>query len=104
MTSDTADRFTNLVDEARSEDAVEVAIEAFWAVMVEKYPEIKSGDFDPWMEHLMIQQASEWLEHWLDCNADRCEDCGKKILSVKDACFEMANMTCVSCFSKKQPV
>ena len=104
MTSDTTDRFTSLVDAARTEDAVEAALEAFWAVMVEKYPEIKSGDYDPFMYGIMVQQAGEWLEHWLNCNADRCEDCGKKILSVKDACFEMANMTCTSCFSKKQLV
>ena len=78
MESNIGERFTNLVNEAKAEDAVEEAIAAFWSVIVEK--------------------------HWLDCNADRCEDCGKKILSVKDACFEMANMTCVNCFSKKQLV
>jgi len=91
-------------NEAKAEDAIEDAVAAFWAVIVEKYPEIKSGDYMPMMEGLMYQQAGEWLEHWLDCNADRCEDCGKKILSTQDACYEMASITCSSCFSKKQLV
>ena len=91
-------------DEARSEEAVEEAIEAFWAVIVDKYPEVKSGDFEPMMEGLMYKQAGEWLEHWLYCNADRCEDCGKQILSTEDACYEMARLSCSSCFLSKQPV
>lgn len=90
------------LDEARSEEAVDVAIEAFWAAIVEKYPEIKSGDFTPMMQGLMYAQAGEWLEHWLDCNAGHCEDCGKKILSAEDSCYEMANLICSGCFLRKQ--
>ena len=100
MESNIGERFTNLVNEAKAEDAVEEAIAAFWSVIVEKYPDIKSGDYAPMMEGVMYQQAGEWLEHWLDCNADRCEDCGKKILSAEDACYEMARVSCKKCFSK----
>lgn len=54
--------------EARIEHAVDTAINSFWEVMVEEFPEVTSGDFDPMYEGIMYRQATEWLEHWLSLN------------------------------------
>ena len=56
--------------EARIEEAVDKAVEQFWASVVESFPEITGGDFDPMYEGVMYRQATDWLEHWLSCNGE----------------------------------
>lgn len=56
--------------EAKIEEAVDKALEKFWSSIVESFPEISGGDFDPMYEGVMYQQATNWLEHWLSCNGE----------------------------------
>lgn len=60
---------TNNVDEAVSsrviEDAVEDGMEAFWATVAKKFPQVKGGDFGPdetlALEGAMKIAVSSWL-------------------------------------------
>jgi hypothetical protein len=56
--------------DARVEDAVDVGLEAFWAAIVEKFPESQSGDFDPMLEGAMYADMSAYLRHWLTLNTN----------------------------------
>lgn len=53
---------------ARIELATEKALEAFWASIVEEFPEITSGDFDPMLEGSMTSEAEGWVKHWFAVN------------------------------------
>lgn len=56
--------------EARLEETIEDALEAFWERVVENFPEATSGDFDPMYEGLMTFQATEWVRHWVKLNVN----------------------------------
>jgi hypothetical protein len=56
--------------EARIEKAAGDALEAFWTSVVESFPEIKSGNYDPMFEGLMYSEAEDWIQHWLDMNVE----------------------------------
>jgi hypothetical protein len=53
---------------ARIETAVEKGLEAFWAAVVEEFPEVTSGDFDAMEEGFMYSQCATWIEMWLSFN------------------------------------
>ncbi len=53
---------------ARIEYAAEKALEAFWAAIVEEFPEITTGDFDPMLEGVMTSEAEGWVTHWFAVN------------------------------------
>lgn len=55
---------------ARIEAATGSALEAFWASIVESFPEATSGDFDIMLEGLMYSQAEDWVAHWVDMNTN----------------------------------
>lgn len=59
---------TKIELEARIEKAVDAGIISFWERVVEEFPEITGGDYDPMYEGIMWAQATEWLEHWLSLN------------------------------------
>lgn len=61
---------TKLDIDARVEDAVDSGLEAFWAAIVEKFPESQSGDFDPMLEGAMYADMTAYLRHWLIFNTD----------------------------------
>ena len=56
--------------EARIEEAAGNALEAFWASIVESFPEATSGDFEPMMQGLMYSQAEDWIAHWVAMNVE----------------------------------
>ena len=60
----------NIQLEARVEEAVDKGLEAFWAAIVEKFPESQSGDFDPMLEGAMYADMSSYLRHWLTLNTN----------------------------------
>lgn len=60
--------FTEMLTSARIEVAAEKALEAFWAAVVEEFPEITSGDFDPMLEGVMTSEAEGWVKHWFTVN------------------------------------
>lgn len=60
----------NIQLEARVEEAVDSGLEAFWAAIVEKFPESQSGDFDPMLEGAMYADMSSYLRHWLTLNTN----------------------------------
>jgi len=60
--------FTNMLTSARVEVAAEKALEAFWAAVVEEFPEITTGDFDPMLEGAMTAEAENWITHWTTVN------------------------------------
>lgn len=60
----------NIQLEARVEEAVDSGLEAFWAAIVEKFPESQSGDFDPMLEGAMYADMTAYLRHWLTLNTN----------------------------------
>lgn len=50
------------------EVALENAQQAFWAAVVEQYPEISSGDFHPLESNAFDICCRKALNHWLDYN------------------------------------
>lgn len=86
--------------DARIEEAIQKAIESFWGSVVQSFPESEGGDFDPMYEGVMYQQATDWLRHWVELNCQACEKCGK-LVEEKDACYEMAAVSCSGCFSEQ---
>ncbi len=54
--------------EERLNEITDAALEAFWAVVVNRYTEIKSGDFDPFIDWQMNEAARSWVRHWLSVN------------------------------------
>lgn len=59
---------TKVEIEARIEKAVDAGIISFWERVVEEFPDVKSGEYDPMYEGVMWAQATEWIEHWLSLN------------------------------------
>jgi hypothetical protein len=55
-------------DKKRLEEAVEKAGEAFWAVIAESYPEIKSGDFPPDATFAFDNAQEKAVKTWLGFN------------------------------------
>lgn len=56
------------VDSHRTEDAVHDALQAFWGVIAEKFPEVASGDFDMGATFEMHEKAEGWVRSWLFWN------------------------------------
>jgi len=50
------------------ESAVEEAQEAFWAVIAEKFPEVKTGDFPPDASHQFSHHCELAVSIWLRLN------------------------------------
>ena len=48
--------------------AVIDAQDAFWAVMVDKFPEVQTGDMDPLDAFAFRQACEKALERWLQWN------------------------------------
>ncbi len=59
----------SIAEEARLEEAVEKALDAFWASVVESYPEITTGDLDAMTEGAMYADAACWIEKWGSLNS-----------------------------------
>lgn len=57
-------------DLTRIEAAVDKAQNAFWAVIVEHFPEAKTGDFDMFCDSKM----QEWVTRWVHLNADLVDE------------------------------
>lgn len=68
MKGKTMTSLTKIELEARIEKAVDAGILSFWERVVEDFPEITGGEYDPMYEGIMWAQATEWLEHWLSLN------------------------------------
>lgn len=60
--------------DARIEEAVLLGIEGFWAKVVETFPSVIGGDFDPMYEGAMYAEATDWVRHWLMCNSPLLDD------------------------------
>jgi len=91
---------TTIELDARIEEAIDKAIQAFWGSIVESFPVSTGGDFDPMYEGVMYHEATGWLRHWLELNCLTCEKCGS-LVPESDACYEMAEVSCPGCFSKQ---
>ncbi len=57
------DELNKRIDEAR-----QLAEDAFWAVVAEKFPEAKSGDFDPMATFNMETSMRNWIKLWVEWN------------------------------------
>jgi len=68
MKGKTMKSLTKIEIEARIEKAVDAGIISFWERVVEEFPDVKSGEYDPMYEGVMWAQATEWIEHWLSLN------------------------------------
>lgn len=67
--------------ETRIEDAVGEALEAFWAAVAQKFPEVTTGDFDPMLAGIVYARAEDWVAEWLRMNAaDKIADEDKILL------------------------
>jgi hypothetical protein len=44
------------------------ALEAFWEVIVEHYPQAESGDLCPWLTIKLQIAAENAIEAWIDSN------------------------------------
>ena len=58
--------------------AVEAAQEAFWAVVVEHFPQIHSGDMSPWellaFDNACLKAVDQWVDNnYLETFTDRQE-------------------------------
>lgn len=64
-------------DKKRLNDAIGSAQEAFWSVIADKYPEIKSGDMMP-LDLFSFENALEkGVTVWLDTNQEEEEGEGE---------------------------
>lgn len=50
-------------------DALKRADERFWASVAESFPHIKTGDMDPWTDHIFATAQEVALRVWLEMNA-----------------------------------
>jgi hypothetical protein len=62
------------IDEARMKNVAEEAQFAFWAKVVELYPEVKSGDFPPIDTLIFDKSCEEALNTWLRWNHPDCQE------------------------------
>lgn len=58
------------------ERVVDKASAAFWKVVAQSFPEIKSGDFDPGETIKMEDQMVQWVKKWYEWNIEQEEDDG----------------------------
>lgn len=58
------------ITEERIDQAVEKASDAFWAAVVEQFPEIKSGDFAPIDTIVWGTACKRAIVHWLEYNRE----------------------------------
>ena len=56
------------VTEERIHDAVEDARMAFWATIVEHFPEVETGDFDFGAARVLMRTLTQSVELWLQWN------------------------------------
>jgi hypothetical protein len=54
--------------EQKEADILEAALDAFWAVIAERHPEIESGDMAPGETDMLEQVAGETVKIWLRNN------------------------------------
>jgi len=64
----------NAAMKARIKEAVEAAQDAFWAKVVELFPESVSGDFDPMFSHRWDTECEGAVSHWVYCNVPGMAD------------------------------
>lgn len=50
------------------------AEDAFWQVVVQHYPEAKSGDLSPWTSFQLSQIAEQAIAEWIYANVPRSRD------------------------------
>ncbi len=50
--------------------AAQDALDAFWAAVAKKFPEITSGDCDPGFILQMEAQAADWIDYWYNINTN----------------------------------
>ena len=55
----------------RTAEAIVEAEDAFWAVIVEKFPEVKTGDFPPDATAIRLQNNVHDVSLWLRLNKTR---------------------------------
>lgn len=48
---------------------VEEALDAFWEVIVEKFPQATTGDLSPLAYHQLQMAAENAVKEWVNCNA-----------------------------------
>ena len=46
----------------------EEALDAFWAVIVKRYPQAKTGDLSPLTTVALSMAAEDAVEEWVTCN------------------------------------
>lgn len=52
----------------RINTAMQAADDAFWAVVAKHFPEIKTGDFDPWEAFQRDDKNRRDIRHWYEGN------------------------------------
>lgn len=62
-------KVTATIDAARIKKIAQDAELAFWDVVAEALPEIKTGDFPPLESNNMSQQMTKWIELWVSENS-----------------------------------
>lgn len=62
------------VPKHRIEDAIEKATEAFWAVIAEEFPEVKTGDVDPLYSMEWDRFVERHVKAWLRGNWPEASD------------------------------
>jgi hypothetical protein len=66
------------------EELAEAAMIAFWRVVAERYPEIRTGDFPPEAEHEFASAAELAIRRWLDFNPPARADHEGRLLTDPD--------------------
>lgn len=56
-------------EEKRFDTATQDALDAFWNVIAQRYPEIRTGDMGPDEVFTMQAQAEQWVRWWLENNS-----------------------------------
>jgi hypothetical protein len=69
---------------AELEELAEAAMIAFWRVVAERYPEIRTGDFPPDAEHEFASAAELAIRRWLDFNPPARADHEGRLLTDPD--------------------
>ena len=58
------------ISDERITEAVEDGANSFWAVIAERFPEAKSGDFPPDAEFALTKALENAVRVWLDANVE----------------------------------
>lgn len=56
------------------QDAAESARDAFWASVARSFPEITTGDMDPWKASQFETLTEEIVRSWVESNANEEEN------------------------------